>query len=124
MFYKKDVIKNFAKFTGKHLCQISFSIKLQTLACNFIKKETLAQVRFCDFCDIFKNIFLKKPPVADSDVTSNIFMFSGLVEYHLTAEKIPSMLKNIKNGKSWKRSSSTKLSNYDKIWCKNFNGHI
>ena len=27
------------------------------LACNFIKKETLAQVFFCGFYDIFKNIF-------------------------------------------------------------------
>ena len=26
-------------------------------ACNFIKKETLAQVFFCEFCEIFKNTF-------------------------------------------------------------------
>ena len=31
---RKDPLINFAKFTGKNLCQ----------ACNFIKKETLAQV--------------------------------------------------------------------------------
>ena len=31
---RKDALINFAKFTGKNLCQ----------ACNFIKKETLAQV--------------------------------------------------------------------------------
>ena len=35
IFCKKGVLKNFAKFTGKHLCQAE--------ACNFIKKETLAQ---------------------------------------------------------------------------------
>ena len=51
VFYKKGVLKNFAKFTGKHLCQ-SFSFQ-RTQACNFIKKDTLAQ-----FCEIFKNIFL------------------------------------------------------------------
>ena len=28
---------------------------MQTSANNFIKKETLAQVFFCEFCDIFKN---------------------------------------------------------------------
>ena len=28
---KKGVLKNFAKFTGKYLCQSLFSIKLQTL---------------------------------------------------------------------------------------------
>ena len=26
-------------------------------ACNFIKKETLAQVFFCEFCEISRNIF-------------------------------------------------------------------
>ena len=26
-------------------------------ACNFIKKETLAQVFSCDFCEIFQNTF-------------------------------------------------------------------
>ena len=30
---------------------------LQPQACNFIKKETLAQVFSCEFCEIFKNTF-------------------------------------------------------------------
>ena len=29
MFCKKDVLKNFAIFTGKHLCKFLFLIKLQ-----------------------------------------------------------------------------------------------
>ena len=29
----------------------------KTKACNFIKKETLAQVLSCEFCEISKNIF-------------------------------------------------------------------
>ena len=33
--------------------------KQKSQACNFIKKETLAQVFFCEFCEIFKNIFLQ-----------------------------------------------------------------
>ena len=45
-FCKKVVLRNFVKFTGKHLCQ-----KL------FIKKESLAQVFSCEFCKIFKNNF-------------------------------------------------------------------
>ena len=28
-------------------------------ACNFIKKETLTQVFFCEFCEISKNTFLQ-----------------------------------------------------------------
>ena len=47
---KIGVLRNFAKSTGKYLCQ--------SLFLNFIKKETLTQVFFCDFCEIFKNTFL------------------------------------------------------------------
>ena len=47
VFYEKGVLKNFIKFTEKHLCQ-SF----------FINEETLAHVLFCDYCEIFKNTFL------------------------------------------------------------------
>ena len=32
--------------------RVSFIIKLQAEACNFIKKETLAQVFSCEFCKI------------------------------------------------------------------------
>ena len=44
---KKSVLKNFTKFTGKHLCQ----------SLNFIKKETLVQVFSSEFCEISNNIF-------------------------------------------------------------------
>ena len=50
---KKGVLKNFAKFTGKHLCQSLFLIKLY--ACNFIKKESLAQIFSYEFCEMSKN---------------------------------------------------------------------
>ena len=65
---KKGVLRNFAKFTGKHLCQsLSYSL------CNFIKKETLAQVFSCEFCEIFKNNFFKRtPPVAASVGVSSL----------------------------------------------------
>ena len=65
MFYKKGVLKNLTKFTGKHLCQSLFFNKV----CNFIKnirpatllkKETLAQAFSCVFYKIFKNTFLTK----------------------------------------------------------------
>ena len=42
----------------------SFLIKLQASASNFIKKETLAQVFYCEFCEIFRNIFLYRTPLA------------------------------------------------------------
>ena len=43
--------------------RISALIKLQAQAWNFIKKETLAQVFSCEFCEISKNIFSYKTPL-------------------------------------------------------------
>ena len=36
----------------------SLLIKLQVEACNLIKKEALAQVFSCEFCEISKNTFI------------------------------------------------------------------
>ena len=44
VFCKKDVLKNFAKFTGKR------------------EKKTLPQVFSCEFCKILKNTFLQRTP--------------------------------------------------------------
>ena len=64
---KKGVLRNFAKFTGKHLCQRLFFNKAVGLACNFIKKETLALAFSCEFCEISKNTFSYRTlPVAAS----------------------------------------------------------
>ena len=48
---------------------IIYSIQLDCVkACNFIKKESLAQVFSCEFCEISKNIFFyRTPPVVASD---------------------------------------------------------
>ena len=46
VFCKKGVLRYFAKFTGKHLCQSLF-----------FKKETLIEVFSCEFCEISKNTF-------------------------------------------------------------------
>ena len=54
---KKDVLRNFAKFTEKHLCESLFLNKVAGQACNFIKKQTLAQVLSCELCEISKNTF-------------------------------------------------------------------
>ena len=43
-FFKKGVMRNFVKFTRKHLCR---------------KDETLAQFFSFDFCEICKIIFLQ-----------------------------------------------------------------
>ena len=54
---KKGVLRNFTKFTGKLLCQsLFFSIKL---ACNFIKKEALAQMFPVNFVKFLRTPFLQ-----------------------------------------------------------------
>ena len=57
---KKCVLKNFAKFTGKHLARISFLIKLQ--------------VFLCEYCDIFRDTFFREHLL---DTASEI-RFSGV----------------------------------------------
>ena len=56
MFCKKGLLRNFAKFTGKHLRQRYFFHKIAD-ARNFIKNETLIQVSSCEFCGFSKNTF-------------------------------------------------------------------
>ena len=55
---KKCFLKNFAKLTRKSLFQSLFLIELQATACNFFKREALAQLFYCKFSENFKNIFL------------------------------------------------------------------
>ena len=66
---KKGVLRNFAKFTGKHLCQRLFFNKVAGQVCNFIKKESLAQVFSCEFCKISKNVFFYRTPPDDCSWT-------------------------------------------------------
>ena len=61
VFCRKGVLRNFAKFTGKHLCQSLFFNKVTGLrpeACNFIKKETLVQVFPVEFAKFLRTPFL------------------------------------------------------------------
>ena len=54
---QKSVLKAFRKFTGKHLSQSGFLIKLRAEACSFIKKKTLTQLFLCEFYKIFKSTY-------------------------------------------------------------------
>ena len=54
---KKGVLRNFLKFTEKHLCQSLFFNKVAGSACNFIKKETLAQLFPVNFTKFLRTPF-------------------------------------------------------------------
>ena len=60
-------------------------IKLQAEACNFVKKETLAQVFSCEFCEISGNTFSYRiPPMAASFVFGIFRLNIGSIEAVLT----------------------------------------
>ena len=62
VFCKKGVLRNFEKFTRKHLCQSLLFNKVAGLRpTTLLKKETLARCFPGDFCEIFlRATFLKE----------------------------------------------------------------
>ena len=75
VFCKKGVFRNFAKFTGKHLCQSLFFNQVAGLRHGFC----------CQFCEISKSckiskstFYLKTPLVAASDSTNSFLSNSKL----------------------------------------------
>ena len=58
-FVEKGVLKNFVNFTAKHLCLSLFSIKLKTLAGNFIKKRLQYRCFPMKFAKILRTPILK-----------------------------------------------------------------
>ena len=55
---KKEDIKNFSKFTGKHLCHSLF-----------LKKKTLGQAFSCEFWEISKNTFFTEQLLTNASDT-------------------------------------------------------
>ena len=52
-------------------------------ACSFIKKETLAQVHSCEFCEIFRNTFFHRTPlVAASDLSHILCWLSWYYNFY------------------------------------------
>ena len=41
--------------------------------CNFIKKESLAQVFFCEFCEVSKSTFFYRTPLVAASARNNLF---------------------------------------------------
>ena len=64
MLCKKGVLRNFVKFTGKHLCQsLLFNKVAGPRPATLLKKETLAQVLSYGFYEISKNTFFYRTPL-------------------------------------------------------------
>ena len=102
---KKGVLRNVAKFTGNHLCQSIFFNKVAG-ACNFIKKETLAQVFSCEFCEISKNTFFTEHVWATASYCVCVILVSL---YSIRELPLPDGMRRYMFGtrKSWSCSKST-----------------
>ena len=90
MFCKKGVLKNFTKFTGKHLCQSLFFNKVAGLGCNFIEKETLAQMLSCEVCVLFKNTYFYRTTlvaVSASYIRGNVYF--GIIAFSCLSSTKP-----------------------------------
>ena len=63
VFYKKGLLENVKKFTGKKICRSLFFSKVAELrsSTTLLQKETPThtpkQLFFCGFCDIFINTY-------------------------------------------------------------------
>ena len=59
---------------GNTCARVPFLIKLQAEVCNFIKKETLAQMFSCEICEISKNtLFIEHLRVTASDFKNRFY---------------------------------------------------
>ena len=68
VFCKKGVLRNFAKFTWKQLCQSLFSYKVAGLRRATLLRKRLALVFYCEFCETSKSSFsYGTRPVTTSD---------------------------------------------------------
>ena len=54
VLYEKGVLRNFAKFTWKHLCRNFFLGKVADITLQPYSKRTLAQMFSWEFCKFFK----------------------------------------------------------------------
>ena len=64
MFFKIGVLKNYAIFTGKHLCWNLFLINLQALRC---RPEGDSKKRGLNTVYFYKQLFYRTPPMAASE---------------------------------------------------------
>ena len=68
MFCKEAVLRDFPKFTGKHLCQSLLITKVGGQSWQLYLKRTLAQVFPVNFAKIWKNTFSYRTPLVAASI--------------------------------------------------------
>ena len=86
----KKVFLEILQNSQENTCAIvSFLIKLQIEACNFIKKETLAQVFSSEFYEISKNTLSNRIPPVVAFVNDNVLPYSNDVDQDILQNPRP-----------------------------------
>ena len=80
MFCEKGVLRTFAKFAGKDLCQSLF----------FDWKETLVQVFSCQFCEISKSTFSYRIPLVAASV---YWWHHSIASFRISTKNVPLLTK-------------------------------
>ena len=70
---KKVLLKNFMIFTGKHLRQSLFLIRLEVWRPAIFYKENPTQVFSCEYSKLFKGNFFKRTPLVAAFVVGQLF---------------------------------------------------
>ena len=136
MFVGKGVLKNFVNLTGNRLCCSLFLKNLEAwklfrrtsvndcfctalAPCNFIEKETLAQVFSCGFCEICKDNFSTEPAAERLQTTASA-PSSSLSLLLLVISPMSVFCSNSKGSKKFESSISFSLSYFHRFFCHGF----
>ena len=77
-FFKKGVIRNFAKFTGKHLCQKPFSLFYGKKE----KRNEKISLQFGRLLLSFKSLFLNLPLVLNFSIQLSVMESIAILHYY------------------------------------------
>ena len=85
-FYTYEYLRNFSYEAVVRRCFVDLLCKLidwflYDESCNFIKKEALAKVLSCEFCEISKDTFFYRTPLLLKKIGEAFFFF---LEHELT----------------------------------------
>ena len=101
VFYKKDVLKNFAKFTGKHLCQGLFFNKVAGLWQLLLQKDAREEKKSSSFNRIY-HLFLKKILAKSYECRHGRLVFNNWWIIKIIGRKWRSVFKiDNKNNDAW-----------------------
>ena len=81
-FYTYEYLRNFSYEAVVRRCFVDLLCKLidwflYDESCNFIKKEALAKVLSCEFCEISKDTFFYRTPLLLKKIGEAFFFFFG-----------------------------------------------